>query len=138
MAVLGVWNFTSGAWPHDSDCPDLNEMMRIPEMSIVLTEAAADQVRRQLQRRGAGFGLRVSLKRTGCSGWAYVVDYADAVEVNDEVFEQHGVNVVVDRDLLPRLEGMSLDYAREGLHAAFKFHNPNVKESCGCGESVSF
>ena len=108
------------------------------EMAITLTETAANQVRQQLQRRGSGLGLRLGLKRTGCSGWSYVVDYADAVAPDDEVFEQHGVSVVVNRDILPLLEGMSLDYAREGLHAAFKFHNPNVKENCGCGESVTF
>jgi iron-sulfur cluster assembly protein len=108
------------------------------KMAIIVTEAAANQVRQQLQRRGSGLGLRLGLKRTGCSGWSYVVDYADAVAPDDEVFQQHGVNVVVNREILPLLEGMSLDYAREGLHAAFKFHNPNVKENCGCGESVTF
>ncbi|HMM45257.1 MAG TPA: iron-sulfur cluster assembly accessory protein [Candidatus Macondimonas sp.] len=107
-------------------------------MAIELTEAAARQARQQLQRRGTGIGLRIGLKRTGCSGWSYVVDYADSIEGDDAVFEQFGVQVVVKRDVLPLLEGMSLDYAREGLSAAFKFHNPNVKESCGCGESVTF
>ncbi|HXF07578.1 MAG TPA: iron-sulfur cluster assembly accessory protein [Candidatus Acidoferrales bacterium] len=104
----------------------------------MLTEAAARQVRQQLQHRGTGIGLRIGLKRTGCSGWSYVVDYADSIESDDAVFEQFGVQVVVKRDVLPLLEGMLLDYAREGLGAAFKFHNPNVKESCGCGESVTF
>ncbi len=107
-------------------------------MAIELTEAAATQARQQLQRRGSGIGLRLGLKRTGCSGWSYVVDYADRIDSDDAVFEQFGVQVVVKRDVLPMLDGLSLDYAREGLGAAFRFHNPNVKESCGCGESVTF
>lgn len=129
----------AGTWPL-SATPKETEWIHHEEheLAIALTEAAARQARQQLQRRGTGIGLRIGLKRTGCSGWSYVVDYADRIENNDAVFEQFGVQVVVDRDALPLLDGMSLDYVREGLGAAFKFHNPNVKESCGCGESVTF
>ena len=106
-------------------------------MSITLTESAARQVAKQLQKRGTGLGLRLGVKKSGCTGFAYVVDYADAAGDEDEIFEQHGVKVVVHRDTLPYLDGMELDYAREGLNEGFKFNNPNVKDQCGCGESFN-
>ncbi len=106
-------------------------------MAISLTEAAANQVRTHLQKRGHGLGLRLGVKKTGCSGLAYVLDYADEVGGDDLVFENHGVKVVVDRSNLDVLDGTELDFAREGLSEAFKFRNPNVKDECGCGESFS-
>ncbi len=107
-------------------------------MSIRLTESAARHVEKMLQRRGGGLGLRLGTRKSGCSGYAYLVDYADAVGENDEVFESHGVKVVVDRDSLPMLEGMEIDYVRTNLlNEGFEFRNPNVKDSCGCGESFS-
>lgn len=106
-------------------------------MAITLTESAANRVASHLDKRGHGFGLRLGIKRTGCSGWAYVIDYADEKGDNDVVFEDHGVRVVVDREHLSFLDGTELDYAREGLNEAFKFHNPNVRDECGCGESFT-
>lgn len=107
-------------------------------MSIQLTETAARRVSTMLEKRGHGLGLRLGTRKSGCSGFAYVVDYADAVGANDVVFESHGVKVVVDAGSLPNLDGMELDYVRNNaLNEGFEFRNPNVKESCGCGESFS-
>jgi iron-sulfur cluster assembly protein len=104
-------------------------------MAIHLTPAAADRVRSFLTTRGHGEGLRLGVKKTGCSGWAWVVDYADAVNPEDAQFESHGVKVVVDPKSLPYLDGTELDFVREGLNEGFKFHNPREKDRCGCGES---
>ncbi len=106
-------------------------------MSIQLTERAASQIRRSLTKRGKGLGLRVGIRKVGCSGYAYTFDYADEVGASDTLFEVHEAKLVVDREALPYLEGSTLDYVREGLKASFKFDNPNVKNQCGCGESFS-
>ena len=106
-------------------------------MSITLTENAARHVAANLQKRGKGVGLRLGIRRSGCSGFAYEVEYADAVRADDVEFESHGVRVVVGLKDLPYVEGTEIDYAREGLNAAFRFNNPNVRDSCGCGESFS-
>ena len=106
-------------------------------MSISLTSAAADRVRAFLARRGHGVGLRVGVKKTGCSGYAYVVNYADNVTADDVVFEQQGVKVVVDRDSLGYIDGTEVDFVKQGLNEAFRFRNPNVKGECGCGESFT-
>ncbi len=106
-------------------------------MAVTLTEAAAEHVRAYLARRGRGEGLRVGVRSTGCSGLMYVVDYADTIEPKDQVFESRGLKVIVDEDSLAYLEGTELDYTREGLNEGFKFHNPNVKIACGCGESFN-
>lgn len=106
-------------------------------MSVTITEKAATQVARQLQKRGKGLGLRLGVRKSGCTGFAYVVDYADAAEPEDRVFEQHGVQVFVKEGDLPYLEGVQVDYRREGINEAFKFDNPNVKATCGCGESFA-
>lgn len=106
-------------------------------MSISLTTAAADRVRSFLDRRGHGVGLRLSVKKTGCSGFAYVVNYADEVSGNDLVFENQGVKVIVDRDSLAYIDGTQVDFVRQGLNEAFRFRNPNVKGECGCGESFT-
>jgi iron-sulfur cluster assembly protein len=82
-------------------------------------------------------GLRVGVKKTGCSGYAYVVDYADAVGANDVVFEQGGVKIIVDPESLALIDGTEVDFVKQGLNEAFKFRNPNVKGECGCGESFS-
>jgi len=104
--------------------------------SISLTQPAADHVRRMLEQRGQGIGLRLGTKKSGCSGFAYVVDYADGVEPDDQVIETCGVKVVVDSASLPLLEGLELDYVKENaLNQGFEFRNPNVKNTCGCGES---
>ncbi len=106
-------------------------------MAIEVTERAANHIRAALQRKGAGVGLRLGVKTTGCSGFSYTVDYAESIGEADSVFEQHGVQVVVDRKSLPFLEGVQVDFVREGLNEHFTFSNPNVKDTCGCGESFS-
>ncbi|MGB9428929.1 MAG: iron-sulfur cluster assembly protein IscA [Gammaproteobacteria bacterium] len=106
-------------------------------MAITLTDSAARRVTSYLEKRGGGLGLRLGVKKTGCSGFAYVVDYADQAEPEDVIFEQHGVKVLVSRDNLALLDGIRVDFVREGLNESFKFHNPNVKDECGCGESFT-
>ena len=106
-------------------------------MAISLTESAALRVRSYLQKRGRGVGLRIGVKRTGCSGWAYLIDYADEVESNDIVFEDGDVKVIVDSKSLELIDGTEVDYVKDGLNEAFKFRNPNVKGECGCGESFN-
>lgn len=106
-------------------------------MSITLTEAAADRVQRFIAKRGRGIGVRLGVRKTGCSGYAYVVDFADEVGESDEVFEDRDLKVVVARQHLPYLDGTELDFAREGVNETFVFRNPNVKEECGCGESFT-
>jgi len=107
------------------------------EMAVSLTESAAARVREYLDRRGHGIGLRVGVKKTGCSGYAYVIDYADTVAEHDLVFDQHGVKLVVDSGSLELIDGTQVDFVKEGINEAFKFRNPNVKGECGCGESFS-
>jgi iron-sulfur cluster assembly protein len=106
-------------------------------MSISLTSAAAERVRSFLGRRGHGVGLRLSVKKTGCSGFAYVVNYADEIGNGDVVFEDQGVKVIVDRDSLGLIDGTEVDFVKQGLNEAFRFRNPNVKGECGCGESFT-
>ena len=106
-------------------------------MSIVLTETAAKRIQSQLAKRGKGYGLRIGVKKSGCSGYAYVLDYADAPGEADEVFDAHGAKVVVAREHLSFLDGLTLDFQRDGLNEAFKFKNPNVTGECGCGESFA-
>jgi iron-sulfur cluster assembly protein len=106
-------------------------------MSILLTQNAATRVREYLDKRGHGVGLRVGVRRSGCNGWAYTIDYADAVAEGDVVFEQEGVKVVVDAGSLELIDGTEVDFIKDGLNEAFKFRNPNVKGECGCGESFS-
>ena len=104
-------------------------------MSVTLTEAAAKHVQKYLARRGKGVGLRLGVKTSGCSGMAYKLEFADQVEPDDKGWESFGVKVLVDEKSLPYLDGTELDYTREGLQEGFKFHNPNEKSRCGCGES---
>src|SRR6476620_5526699 len=106
-------------------------------MAVTLTSAAADHVTRYIAKRVKGVGLRLGVKTTGCSGLAYKLEFADAVQPEDHVFESHDVKVLIDPKSLPYLEGTELDYTREGLNEGFKFNNPNVKDECGCGESFN-
>jgi iron-sulfur cluster assembly protein len=106
-------------------------------MAVSLTQSAAERVKSFLHRRGHGVGLRIGVKRTGCSGYAYLIDYADAVGTDDVVFEDNGVNVIVDAKSLDLIDGTEVDFVQEGINQAFKFRNPNVKGECGCGESFS-
>lgn len=104
-------------------------------MAVMLTDAAAERVKRYLAERSSSVGLRIGIKTTGCSGFAYVVDIADAVAKDDRVFESHGVKVIIGRDHLSYLDGTTIDFSREGLNEGFSYDNPNVKSLCGCGES---
>ena len=106
-------------------------------MAVSLTRPAADRVKSYLDARGKGVGLRVGIKKTGCSGYAYVVNYADDVSDSDIVFEDFGVKVVVDRQCLELIDGTEVDFVKQGLNEAFRFRNPNVTGECGCGESFS-
>lgn len=106
-------------------------------MAISLTPAAAERVRTFLASRGKGIGLRLGVRKTGCSGFAYVVNYADDSAKTDHVFEDQGVKVFVDPDSLPLIDGTQVDFVKQGLNEAFRFHNPNTKGECGCGESFS-
>ncbi|MBP6514343.1 MAG: iron-sulfur cluster assembly protein IscA [Steroidobacteraceae bacterium] len=106
-------------------------------MAITLTTAAAERVRSFLATRGSGVGLKLGVKKTGCSGFAYVVNYAETVGVDDLVFDSAGVKVVVDPASLPYIDGTEVDFVRHGLNEAFQFRNPNVKGECGCGESFN-
>lgn len=106
-------------------------------MAISLTTSAAERVRSYIEKRGHGVGLRVGVKKTGCSGYAYVIDYADSIDTDDSVFEGGGVKVIVDPKSLELIDGTEVDFVKDGLNEAFKFRNPNVKGECGCGESFN-
>ncbi len=106
-------------------------------MAVSLTESAARQITRQLEKRGKGVGLKLGVRKSGCSGYAYILDYSDAVADDDAVFEDFGVKVIVQQNDLPFIDGIQLDYRREGINEAFQFNNPNVTGECGCGESFT-
>lgn len=106
-------------------------------MAVTLTERAAGHVQKFLANRGKGVGLRLGVKTSGCSGMAYVLEFADALRDDDQVFESHGVKVIVDAKSILYLDGTEVDFAKEGLNEGFKFNNPNVKDACGCGESFN-
>ncbi|MCO5100062.1 MAG: iron-sulfur cluster assembly protein IscA [Burkholderiaceae bacterium] len=104
---------------------------------VRLSEAAARHVARSLERRGKGLGLRVGVKASGCSGLSYQLEFADERKADDIEFESNGVRVLIDPKSLPYLAGIELDFVREGLNEGFRFNNPNVKATCGCGESFA-
>jgi iron-sulfur cluster assembly protein len=106
-------------------------------MGINITENAAKQIQKQLQKRENGVGLHLGVKTSGCSGYAYTLEYADQIDENDLIFEAHGVKVIVKPDDIEKLDGITLDYTKEGFNESFKFNNPNVKGVCGCGESFA-
>jgi iron-sulfur cluster assembly protein len=106
-------------------------------MAISLTESAAARVRTHLASRGRGLGLRLGVKASGCSGFSYVIDYADEVRADDLVFESAGVKVFVDPNSLASIDGTRIDFVRQGLNESFRFENPNVRGECGCGESFT-
>ncbi len=106
-------------------------------MTITLTEKAAGRALAYIAKKEQAQGLRLGVRNTGCSGYMYVVGLADEINPDDQVFESQGVKVVVSAKNLPYLDGIEVDYAKEGLNEGFRFHNPNAKGSCGCGESFS-
>jgi iron-sulfur cluster assembly protein len=106
-------------------------------MAISLTPAAADRIQKFLATRGHGVGLKLGVRKTGCSGFAYVVNYADQAAPEDVVFEDQGVKVFVDPQSLQLIDGTTVDFVKQGLNEAFRFRNPNIRGECGCGESFS-
>ncbi len=106
-------------------------------MSVILTKKAAIHIDSYLKNRGYGLGIRLGIRMTGCSGMAYKLEYVDKLEPNDQVFENFGVKIFVDQSSLVYLNGIELDYARDGLKEGFLFKNPNEKATCGCGESFT-
>ena len=106
-------------------------------MAITLTEVAARHVKKHLELRGKGLGIRVGVKTTGCSGLAYVLEFVDVVEPEDNVFESEGVKVIVDPKSLLYIDGTLMDFKQDGLNEGFSFRNPKVKGECGCGESFT-
>jgi len=106
-------------------------------MALTLTEKAAKHVQKTITNRGKGMGLRLGVKTTGCSGMAYVMEFADKVDEQDQIFESQGIKIFVDPKSLIYIDGTELDYVREGLNEGFQFNNPNIKNECGCGESFN-
>lgn len=106
-------------------------------MAITLTETAAHRIQTFLDNRGKGIGLRLGVKTTGCSGMAYVLEFVDELNEEDQVFDDNGVKVIIDPKSLVYLDGTELDYKKEGLNEGFEFNNPNIKGECGCGESFT-
>lgn len=106
-------------------------------MTISMTENAAAQIRAQLAKRGNGLGLRLGVKKVGCSGFAYTFEFADELRPDERVFEEHEAKLVVDAETLRFVEGARLDFVKEGLKQAFKLDNPNIESTCGCGASFS-
>jgi len=106
-------------------------------MGITLTEYAAQRINTFLENRGKGVGLRLGVKTTGCSGMAYVIEFADEIQDEDKVYEDRGVKVIIDPKSLLYLDGTEVDFVKEGLNEGFKFNNPNAKDECGCGESFT-
>lgn len=104
-------------------------------MSVTLTDQAASQIKKYLNKRGSGLGIRLGVKTTGCSGLAYRLEYVDEVLEEDVVFNSLGVSIVVDVKSLVYLKGTLVDFKREGLNEGFEFKNPNERDRCGCGES---
>ncbi|MDF7666532.1 iron-sulfur cluster assembly protein IscA [Orbaceae bacterium ESL0727] len=106
-------------------------------MAITLTDSAASRIQTFLTKRGKGVGLRLGVKTSGCSGMAYVLEFADSINDDDNVFEDQNVKIIVDKKSLVYLDGTELDFVKEGLNEGFKFKNPNSHNECGCGESFN-
>ena len=106
-------------------------------MAITLTDSAAKRITTFLENRGKGIGLRLAVKTNGCSGMGYAIEFVDQLEDEDNVFEDKGIKVIVDPKSLLYIDGTEVDFAKEGLNEGFKFNNPNVKDTCGCGESFN-
>jgi len=106
-------------------------------MALTLTEKAAKHVQKSLTSRGKGIGLRLGVKTSGCSGMAYVMEFADQIDEQDQIFESQGIKILVDPKSLLYIDGTELDFVRDGLNEGFQFNNPNIKDECGCGESFN-
>ncbi|MEC4725955.1 iron-sulfur cluster assembly protein IscA [Shewanella sp. D64] len=106
-------------------------------MAISMTPAAAERVKSFLDNRGKGIGLRLGLKTSGCSGMAYIIEFVDDLNADDEVYEIGDVKIIIDAKSFIYLQGIELDFVKEGLNEGFQFNNPNAKGECGCGESFT-
>ena len=106
-------------------------------LMISVTEKAAEHIKSQLQQRGKGVGVRLGVKTTGCSGLAYVIEFADEHNDDDNVFLDKGITLIINPKSYVYLKGTEVDFAKEGINEGFKFNNPNVKDTCGCGESFN-
>ena len=106
-------------------------------MAVTLTPAAVERIRQYMAATPSALGLRFGVRKSGCSGWAYVVDIATAANDDDVVFEQDGVSVRVDAQSLPSVDGTEIDFVKTGLNQQFVFRNPQVEAECGCGESFT-
>ncbi|SFN71607.1 iron-sulfur cluster assembly protein [Formivibrio citricus] len=106
-------------------------------MALTLSERAAKHISNFLTKRGKGLGVRLGVKTSGCSGMAYKLEFVDVLSEDDVVFESHGVKIFTDAKSLAYIDGTELDFVKEGLNEGFKFHNPNIKSECGCGESFN-
>lgn len=102
---------------------------------IQLTETAAKKVQQQLSNRGHGLGIMVGVKTTGCSGLAYKLEYVDTLHTDQIKYESNGVSIFVSPKDLPYIDGMTMDWRRQGLNEGFDFINSKEKDRCGCGES---
>ena len=106
-------------------------------MAISLTDAAADRVRSYIEKREDSLGLRLGVTPTGCSGYSYVINYAEEIGADDVIFEDKGIKVVIDPEALALIDGTEVVFVKNGLNEAFSFRNPNIKGECGCGESFT-
>ena len=106
-------------------------------MAISLTTDAAKRVKSYIERRGQGLGLRLGVRKTGCSGFAYLIDYADKINSDDVIFKDRGISIFIYKDALKMIDGTEIDFVKHGINEAFKFRNPNIKGECGCGESFN-
>ena len=104
---------------------------------ISLTETASKKMQDALYHRGKGIGMRIGVRTSGCSGFAYVLEFADKLFEGDLEIEDRGVTLVINKKDLVYLEGMQIDYTKKGLNEGFEFSNPNEKARCGCGESFT-
>jgi len=107
------------------------------KLSISLTESAADHVKKYIENRGHGVGIRLGVRTSGCSGLAYILEFVDEINQEDELFSSFGVNIYTDPKSALYLDGTEMDYVKEGLNEGFQFNNPNKKGECGCGESFT-
>ncbi len=104
---------------------------------ISLTSDALERVKSYLVEQPERLGLRLGVRKTGCSGWAYTIDLAKSIHDDDHLFEQDNVKIIIDENSLSFLDGMEVDFVKQGFNHKFEFRNPNVSDTCGCGESFS-
>lgn len=116
---------------------DVQQQVAEEQPVLRMTAAAAARIKAQLAKRGHGLGLRIGVRKSGCSGYMYTMDYADDIAETDHVFAEHGAQLIVDAKHLPVLDGTTVDFRREGLNQMFRFDNPHAEHACGCGESFT-